>query len=274
MIDNINLLDVLNPADFIGQAVWALLALSLLTAPMGCFMVWRKLSYFGATLAHSAILGAILGLLTGVGVLAGVIGFTTVLALGLSFYLNNRLLSGDTVLGIIAHISLAAGVIAVSVMDNLRIDLMVYLFGDVFSISTQLFYIMLGIAVIGAVLTALLWRGFVNLTLQSDIARVEGYPVVGLEIVFTLVLSITIALGMLSIGLLLIIALLIIPAASARLLARSLGQMVLIAWIMSVLCIIVGMCFAVLANLPAGPAIVITAGFIFLLTHAITWIHR
>ncbi len=264
-----SILEFFDPNGFIGQAVWALLLLSLLTAPMGCFMVWRKLSYFGATLAHSALLGAILGLLTGIGVLAGVISFTVILGVLLSFWLNHRLLAGDTILGMIAHLSLAIGVIAVSLMDNLRIDLMVYLFGDVLAISQNMFYSLAICALLGVVLIAVFWRGFVNLCVQRDIAAVEGYQTVSLELIFILVLSMTIALGMLSIGILLIVAILIIPAATARLFSRSLKQMVFIAWLVSILSILLGMLMAYQLDFPAGPTVVVCAGGIFIVANLI-----
>lgn len=257
----------INPTDFVGQALWALLFLSLLTAPMGCFVVWRKMSYFGATLAHSALLGAILGLVTGVGVLTGVIGCTALLAIGLSFWLNHRLLSSDTILGFIAHLSLAIGVIAVSVMDDLRIDLQAYLFGDVLSISTSMFYATIAISIIGLVWVIACWRGFVNLAVQGDIARIEGYATKRLELMFMLVLSMTIALGMLSIGVLLIIAMLIIPAATARLFSRSLVQMVWLTWGLSVVSIVFGMAMAYWLDFPAGPTVVVVSGGLFVLAN-------
>lgn len=264
-----NIVSFFNPNDFVGQAVWALLALSLLTAPMGCFVVWRKLSYFGATLAHSALLGAILGLLTGIGVLFGVIGFTAILALCLSFWLNNRHLPSDTLLGMIAHLTLAIGVIAVSLMDNLRMDLMAYLFGDVLAVSRPMFYTMLVLALLGCVLIVSYWRGFVNLSISPDIAKVEGYPIMQIELVFTLVLSMTIALGMLSIGVLLIVATLIIPAAGARLFTNSLQQMVLVTWLITVVSILLGMFFAYTLNFPAGPTIVVMQGIVFIIANGL-----
>lgn len=256
-------IEFFNPNSLMGQGLWALLSLSLLTAPMGCFVVWRKLSYFGATLAHSALLGAILGLITGVGVLTGVIGFTVILALGLSFWLNHRYLSSDTILGIIAHLTLSIGVICVSLMDWLRIDLKTYLFGDVLSISSDFFTLMVVLAAVGLAVIAYYWRGFLNLCIQSDIAKVEGYPTKKLELMFILVLSLTISLGMLSIGVLLIVALLIIPAATARCFSHSVMQMVVIAWLITVLCIIWGLAAAYWWDFPAGPTIVMIAGLLF-----------
>lgn len=264
--------EFLSPNTFVGQALWVLLALSLLTAPMGCFVVWRKLSYFGATLSHSALLGAILGLLTGIGVLTGVVSFTMLLGLGLSFWLNHRRLSGDTVLGMIAHFTLAIGVIAVSVMDDLRIDLKTYLFGDVLAVSTPMFYVMALLSVLGFIVVMACWRGFVNLSIAPDIAKVEGYPTRLLDIIFTLTLSLTIALGMMSIGVLLIVAMLIIPAATARLLAASLQQMALIAWVLTALSIIVGLWLAYWLDFPAGPTIVVVSGALFVLLNSGQWL--
>jgi len=266
------LTEFFNPTSLIGQGLWTLLFLSLLTAPMGCFVVWRKLSYFGATLAHSALLGAILGLLTGIGVLLGVIGFTALLAIILSFWLKHRLLSSDTILGFIAHLSLAISVIAVSVMDNLRIDLVAYLFGDVLSLSTSMFYATIAIALLGLLIIILNWRGFVNLAVQTDIANIEGYATKRLELMFMLILSMTIALGMLSIGVLLIIAMLIIPAATARLFARSLLQMAWLTWIITVIAIVLGMALAFLLDFPAGATVVVVAGFIFIVANGFRFI--
>lgn len=264
---NITFIEFFNPTGFVGQPVWALLFLSLLTAPMGCFMVWRRMSFFAATLAHSALLGAVLGLVMGIGVLTGVAGFTVLMAIGLSFWLNQRLLSADTVLGLIAHLNLALGIIIVSYLDNLRIDLRVYLFGDVLSVSKTMFYFTIAVSLLGVAWITWGWRGLINLVVQSDIAQTEGYPIQRFELVFTLVLSLTIALGMLSIGVLLIISILIIPAATARLLSRSLIQMVFITWGLSVLAIIVGMLSALHFNVPAGPAIVVVASVFFVLVN-------
>lgn len=267
-----NIIDFFNPTTLLGQAVWALLFLSLLTAPMGCFVVWRKLSYFGATLSHSALLGAILGLLTGIGILAGVISFTILLAIGLSFWLRHRHLSGDTVLGMMAHITLAIGVIAISLMDDLRMDLMAYLFGDVLSLSLSLFYALCVMSVIGLGVIVYFWKGFINLTIQPDIARVEGYATTQLELIFIMVLSLTISLGILSIGVLLVVAMLIIPAATARLFSRSMRQMVLLSWVVSVLCIIFGMAMAYHLDFPAGPTIVVIAGMFFAVCNGLQWL--
>jgi len=263
---DITLAEFFNPMGFIGQPIWTLLFLSLLTAPMGCFMVWRRLSFFGATLAHSSLLGAIFGLMTGIGVLEGVTGFTVLLAIGLSFWLNQRLLSADTILGLIAHLNLAIGVIAISIMDNLRVDLTAYLFGDVLSISTAMFYTTSCVAILSVIGIIWGWKGLVNLTVQSQIAQIEGYNIKGFELMFTFILSLTIALGMLSIGMLLIIAMLIIPAATARLCSNSMRQMVGITWCFTLVSIIGGMLCALYFNFPAGPSIVVMAGILFIAT--------
>lgn len=259
--------ELFDPSGLVGQAVYVLLSLSLLTAPMGCFMVWRRLSFFGNTLAHSALLGAILGLLSGLGVLFGVLSFTAILALLLSHLLSHRMLSSDTVLGMMAHLTLALGVVLVSMLGKLRMDLSAYMFGDVLAVSDALFSAMLLLSLLGFVLIVVFWRGFLNLTISPDIAQVEGYRTVWLDRLFILTLALTIALGMLSIGVLLIVALLIIPAAAARLLARSMLMMVFWAWVVTVLSILLGMSAAFYWDFPAGPTVVLTSGVIFLLCY-------
>lgn len=261
------LIDFFNPTHFIGQGVIALLVLSFLTAPMGCFLIWRRMSFFGATLAHSALLGAVIGLLLGVGVFVGVMGFTALLACLLTWWLQNQRLANDTVLAMIAHLTLAIGVVAISLMDNLRIDLMAYLFGDVLSISRPVFYQIVAVCIVSAIALRVFWRGFVNLAVQPDIAQVEGYRTTVLSFCFVLFLSITISVGMVTVGALLIVSMLIIPAATARLIANQLKTMVFAAWIFTVISIISGMVAAYYVDLPAGPMVVIASGGLFVLAY-------
>ncbi len=261
-----NITNFFNPDDILGRAVLSLLLLALLTAPMGCFIVWRKMSYFGATLSHSAILGAIIGIVSGIGVTTGVIGFTVILAIFLSLLLHQRQIAIDTVLGMMAHFTLAISVVLISIMDNLQIDLMSYLLGDILSISKSTLVWLTVLSIFGVFLIVVFYKGFLNITINKEIAQVEGYSIKKLEAVFMVSLALTISIGMLAIGILLIIAILIIPAATARLFAKSAISMIFVSFFVTVLSIFLGVYFAYLLNLPAGASIVCFSGFIFLVS--------
>lgn len=247
-----------------------LFILSFLTAPIGCFVVWRKMSYFGATLAHSTLLGAVAGLLLGIGMMVGVVGFTTLLAIILGLLIRERYLSTDALLGMMAHFMLAAGLIVVSIMDNLRIDLMAYLFGSVFAINQSIFYMMIGVTIIACIVIAIYWKPFLNLTVCQEVAEAEGIISTKTELVFAICLAATISLGMQAVGALLIIALLIIPAITARIFAKSMLSMVIYSWIFTLLSVVFGMILSLYLDLPAEASIVVFAGLQFFILFQLT----
>lgn len=240
-----------------------LLVLSFLTAPVGCFVVWRKMSYFGATLAHSTLLGAVLGILLGVGMMVGVIGFTVILAITLGLLIRERYLSADALLGMMAHFILAVGLIAVSVMDDLRIDLMAYLFGSVFAVDKSIFYAMIIVTLIAVFVLIFYWKAFLNLTVCQEIAQAERLISGKTELIFVICLAATVSLGMQAVGALLIIALLIIPAITARLFAKSMLSMVVYSWLITITSIVCGMILSLYLDLPAEASIVVFSGLLF-----------
>ncbi len=264
-----SLSEFLDINNIVTRAIITLFIISLSTAPIGCFLVWRKMSYFGATLSHSALLGAVIGILTGVGVVVGVISFTVILALFLGFLLQQRYLAADTLLGIMAHFTLAVGVIIISSLDKLRIDLMAYLFGDVLAISNSLLiYLVLFSGLVLVVLFSF-WRGFVTVTINQDIAQAEGYSVKKLEIAFILCLAFTISLGMFAVGVLLIVAMLIIPAATARAFSKSMLSMIFISFLITLINSVVGVALAFGFDFPIGASIVTVSGLVFALSRIV-----
>jgi zinc transport system permease protein len=142
--------------DFLWRALAAGLGVALVAGPLGCFIVWRRMAYFGDSLAHSALLGVALGLALHFDLTLGVLVSSAALALLLA--LRQRRLASDTLLGILAHSGLALSLVVLSFFETLRLDLMSYLFGDVLAVSgSDLLWIYGGDLVALAVL-ALLWR--------------------------------------------------------------------------------------------------------------------
>ncbi|HYH39677.1 MAG TPA: zinc ABC transporter permease subunit ZnuB [Azospirillum sp.] len=255
--------------DFILRALAAGCGIAALAGPMGSFVVWRRMAYFGDTLAHSALLGVTLGFLLGVDPTLGVMGVCVVLALVLVALQQRRALASDTVLGILSHSALSLGLVAVAFLETLRVDLIGYLFGDILSVTADdLLRIYAGGAVALALL-ALLWRRLLAVTVDEDLARVEGMPVTALRLAFMLLIALVIAVAMKVVGILLITSLLIIPAAAARRFARTPEQMAALAAVFGMAAVAAGILSSLHWDLPGGPSVVVAAFVLFLASNLV-----
>ncbi len=254
--------------DFIWRALLGGLGLAAVAGPLGSFVVWRRMAFFGDALAHSALLGIALGFLFRVNLTAGVVGVCVLLALLLTVLQGRTRLAGDTILGIFAHSSLAFGLVVVSFMDRLRVDLISFLFGDILAVTPlDLAWIYgAGIVVLGVL--AWLWRPLLNLTVHEDLARVEGVPADRVRLAFVLLMAIVVAIAMKIVGVLLITALLIIPAAAARNFARSPEQMAVLAALAGALAVTAGLAASLVLDTPSGPSIVAASAILFALSLA------
>jgi zinc transport system permease protein len=255
--------------DFVGRALLAGLAVAVVAGPLGCFVVWRRMAYFGDALAHSAFLGVTLGFLLGIDLTLGVIVVAAVVALLLAVLQDRRKLAADTVLGLLSHGALAFGLLALAFVETLRVDLIGYLFGDILAVTvSDLVWIVIGGAVVLAAL-ARLWTPLLAMTVDEDLARASGMPVPALRLTFMLLVALVVALGMKVVGVLLITALLIMPAAAARRLARSPETMAVFAALIGALAVGGGLAASLAWDLPAGPAVVATAVLLFAVTNAV-----
>jgi zinc transport system permease protein len=249
--------------DFLWRALAAGIGVAVLSGPLGAFVVWRRLAYFGDTLAHAALLGVAVGLIVGVDYTVGVVAVCAAVAVLLVFLSEGRRFSGDTVLGILSHGTLAIGVLAVAMTEGPRIDLTAYLLGDILAVTGADLW---ALGVLGAVVLAALialWRPLLAITVHEDVARVEGVPVRAVGIGFMILMAATVALAMKVVGILLVTGLLVVPAAAARRLARTPESMAVLAAAAGVLAVIVGLSGAVAFDLPAGPAIIVAALMLF-----------
>lgn len=252
------------PEEFLLRAALAGVGVALVAGPLGCFVVWRRLAYFGDTMAHSALLGVTLGLALGLSTQLSVLIVTLAVAVLLSLMERLRTIPSDTLLGILSHASLSIGLVAVGFMAWLRVDLMAYLFGDVLSVAwSDVAVVWGGGAAVLAVL-AWLWRDLIAATVSPDLAQAEGVDVARARIAFTLLMAAVIAIAMKIVGVLLITSLLIIPAATARRFVRSPEAMAVVAALAGVLAVLGGLAGSVLADTPSGPSIVVAALVLFL----------
>lgn len=253
--------------DFFWRALVGGLGVALVAGPLGCFVVWRRMAYFGDTLAHSALLGIALSFLISVPMNLGVIVACVVLSLVLILFSRNRALASDTLLGILAHSALAIGLVTLSFMPDIRFDLTGLLFGDLLAMSRDDLKWIYGGALVILTLLAVLWRGLLMSTIHEELAKVEGLPVERLRLVLMLMFSIVIAVAMKIVGVLLITSLLIIPAATARRLASNPENMVGLAICFGFIAVTGGLTLSWFLDTPAGPSVVVTAFCGFLLVY-------
>ncbi len=249
--------------DFLWRALAAGIGVAVLCGPLGSFVVWRKLAYFGDTLAHAALLGVAIGLIAGFDVTLGVAAVCAAVAVLLVVLGEGRRFAGDTVLGILSHGTLAIGLLAVTASEGPRVDLAAYLFGDILAVTKGE---LLGVYALGGVVlvaVAFLWRPLLAVTVHEEVARVEGIPVRAVGIGFMVLMAATVALAMKVVGILLVTALLIIPAAAARRFARSPEAMAVLAAAVGSVAVIAGLGGALAFDLPAGPAVVVAALILF-----------
>ena len=248
--------------DFMTRATLAGIGVSVAAAPLGCFVVWRRMAYFGEATAHAAMLGIAISLTFEFSVLAGAILVSLIMASSVTF-LEGRSLFLDTLLGVVGHSSIAAGLVIVSFISGVRIDLMAYLIGDILAVSNMdILMIWVGVGIIFS-LVIWRWSPLLLVTMSEDLASASGYNPKKENFAITLSLAIVVAVGIKVVGVLLIIALLIIPAASARSVASSPESMGIIATVIGILSSILGLNSAYLFDTPTGPSIVCVASLFF-----------
>ncbi|AVJ17997.1 zinc ABC transporter permease subunit ZnuB [Serratia rhizosphaerae] len=237
--------------------------LATAAGPLGSFVVWRRMSYFGDTLAHASLLGVAFGLLLDINPFYAVIAVTLLLALLLVWLERRPQLSLDTLLGIMAHSALSLGLVVVALMSDVRVDLMAYLFGDLLSVTTDdIAMIAVGVAIVLLVLYWQ-WRNLLSMTISPEMAHVDGVNLARTRIVLMMVTALTIGLAMKFVGALIITSLLIIPAATARRFARTPEQMAGIAVLVGMLAVTGGLTFSAFYDTPAGPSVVLCAAILF-----------
>jgi zinc transport system permease protein len=257
--------------DFVTRAVLAGLMVALVAGPLGAFVVWRRMAYFGDTVSHSALLGVALGFLLGMNLNLLVTLVCVLVAVILVFLQRRQELASDTLLGILAHSALSLGLVVVASVEGLRVDLMAYLFGDILAVTSgDLMAIAIGGA-LALLLLILLWRPLLAITVHEELALVEGVPVLPVRLGLMLLIALVIASAMQVVGVLLITALMIIPAATARRFARTPEQMALFAAGFGALAVLGGIWGSFTYDTPTGPSIVVAAMLAFVILHLVRW---
>ena len=256
--------------DFFIRSLLISAGVGCVAGPLGCFLLWRRMAYFGDAMAHSALLGIAVGTLLGIMPLVGVfaIAFATALLL-LSLQKAVRL-SNDTLLGLLSHSSLALGLVILAVSgQTYGHGLLSYLFGDVLAVTWGDLAIVWGGGFVCLIILKLVWHPLVAITVHEDLARAEGTPVERCQVIYMILVAGTVAAGMKVVGILLIVALLLIPAAAARSLSRTPEQMAIMASVIGIVACSSGLFGSLVFDTPSGPSIVVMAMLIFVVSLAV-----
>lgn len=249
---------------FFIRALLAGLGVAVAAGPLGCFVVWRRLAYFGDTLAHAALLGVAIALLTELNLTLSVFVVSATVSVGLLMFQRRAALSADALLGLMSHSALALGLVALSFITWRRVDLMGLLFGDILAVSwNDVITVWVGAVGVLAVL-AWIWRPLFAATVNAELAEAEGMRPGRANLIFMLLMAATIAMAMKIVGVLLITAMIIIPAASARRHARGPEQMAVMAALLGGIAVIAGLFASLHLDTPSGPSIVVAALCLFL----------
>jgi len=252
--------------DFFTRALIAGLGVALMAGPLGCFIVWRRMAYFGDTMAHSALLGIAFSVLLDLNFLAGIFIVAASVALALIVLQRHSRLPADALLGILSHSTLAIGLVIIAFLSWLRIDLLGYLFGDILAVSkTDIAIIYAGGAAV-LVCLSLIWRSLLAGTVCAELAEAEAMHPERARVIFMLLMALVIAIAMKIVGILLITSLLIIPAATARRFAASPEQMAAFAAGLGSVAVTGGLFLSLQFDTPSGPSIVVAAMLLFCLS--------
>jgi len=252
--------------DFITRAIIGGIGVALVAGPIGCFVIWRRLAYFGDTLSHSALLGVAIALLLEMNITLTVFVLSVVVSLMLVFLQRRASLSSDALLGLLAHSTLALGLVVLAFMTWVRVDLLGFLFGDILAIGKQDLAIIWagGAAIIGIMIY--IWRPLFAATVNYELAKAEGIRPEVINILFMTIIAAVIAVSMKLVGVLLITALIIIPAVTARRFAPSPEVMAILASIIGICSVLLGLNGSLEWDTPAGPSIVVAAMGLFIVS--------
>jgi len=233
------------------------IGVAMIAGPLGCFIVWRRMAYFGDALSHAALLGVTIGIALNINITVAILMISVIFSLAVIYLTTKRQYAADTILGILAHSMLAIGLVMVSFMKQVRIDLMSLLFGDILAINHTDIIIIFAGAIISLLWLSAIWRKLLLITINKDIAATQGINILAIELQFTLLISILVAVSIKIIGILLITSLLIIPAAAARPFAKVPEQMAIYAALIGIVSVIAGLFGSFTWDSPSGPSIIV-----------------
>ncbi len=232
-------------------------------ALIGVYVVLNGLSFIGAGISHSTFAGVGFGLLLGIDPVWTALLFSTGVAVSIGAVSERSALSHDTAVGIFFAATMALGVLLISLMDNYYVDIFSYLFGNILALTTADLWLSGGMAALIAIIIALLYKEFLALSFDAQLAKVMGLPVRRLRYLLLVLMALTVVLSVKSVGIVLVSALIVTPAAAAQQLTRSFNRMMLLSFVFGVGSSVGGLLLSYWINVPSGAGIVLVATFVF-----------
>ncbi|MBF0213181.1 MAG: metal ABC transporter permease [Magnetococcales bacterium] len=249
--------------EFMVRALLSGIGIALAAGPLGVFVVWRRMAYFGDALSHASLLGVAVGLISGWSMNLAIAGVCITVALLVTWLHARSDVPPDAALGIFSQGALALGLIAAALADGVRVDLMAYLFGDVLAAGWEdVAWIWSGVVVVGVVMRRY-WNDWINATVHEGLASLDGVPVAKMRLLFMLLTALVTAAAIKVVGALLITALLVIPPAAARPFSSTPEGMAVGAVLIGTISAPLGLLASYHWDLPSGPAIVLVACLFF-----------
>ena len=252
--------------DFILRALIAALGISIIAGSLGCFVIWKRMSYFSESISHSALLGVSLGLASGLGIHTGLVLTGAVFAGLIVVLQQKKVLSNDAILGIFSHLALSLGIVVLSIVGGANTDYFALLFGDILSITKQDVIWIYGVLIAVVGLLVVFWQRLLLLTLNEELAVSQGLNRTAYQLLFMLMIALTVSVSVQIVGVLLITSLLIIPPAVARMFARTPHAMAFQSIGVSIVAVLMGLSASMFYDLATGPMIVIALGVLFVLS--------
>ncbi len=249
--------------EFILRALLAAIGIAVIAGSLGCFVIWKRMSYFSESISHSALLGVSLGLVSGLDIHLGLVVVSAVFAVLIVVLQQQSFLSNDAILGIFSHIALSLGIVVLSIVGGANTDYFSLLFGDILSINDQDIVWVYSVLVVIVGLLVIFWQRLLLMTLNEELAISQGLNPILYQLLFMLMIALSVSVSVQIVGVLLITSLLIIPPAIVRAFAKSPSAMVFQSIIVAMAAVMAGLSVSMYYDLATGPAIVIVLGVLF-----------
>lgn len=250
--------------DFMRNALMAGLLVSLAAGIVGVYVVLNRVSTLSGGIAHAAYGGVGMAYFFGFDPLVGGALFSLVAALGMNLIQRKTRQRADTLIGVLWAVGMAIGIIFVDRAPGYKADLMSFLFGSLLAVSSQDIYIILALDVVVLLTVAAFYRELLAISYDETFATVRGIPVAAISLILTGLIALTVVMLMRVVGLILVIALLTLPAAIANLIARNMRQMMALASLLGAAFTLIGLWLSYRYNLTSGAVIILVAAVAYL----------
>ncbi|RPD37767.1 hypothetical protein C0030_000760 [Candidatus Liberibacter solanacearum] len=252
--------------EFFIRALFAGIGIILSTGPLGCFIVWQRMTYFGDTIAHSALLGVAFSLMLNLPLPLCIFMVSALTSIILLQIQKSEFIASDAILGVITHSTISISLIMLSFMTWVNTDLTSFLFGDILAVNTNDIIIIWSAGILNIVILIKIWKSLLATTVNYELAKAEGMQPEKVKLIFTMITALMISISIKFIGITLITSLLILPTVTARRFATSPENMVILTTVIGILGVILGLYGSLIFDTPSGPSIIITSLIFFILS--------